>query len=95
MIDAEKDNFPVALMCRMLKVSRSGYYAWCAREPSERAKTDQRLLLRIREVFTHTRGRYGSPRVHERLKKSGEQVGRRKVCRLMREHGMVARRKKR
>lgn len=94
MIHTEKAFFPVTLMSRLLGVSRSGYYAWGKREPSQRAKTDQRLVARIRELYTKHKGRYGSPRIHDQLKKSTPQVGRNRVARLMREQGLASRWKK-
>lgn len=95
MIDVEKAYFPVSLICRLLGVSRSGYYAWRKRPPSERAKTDAKLVVQIREVFGRHKGRYGSPRIHDALKKKGVKVGRHRIARVMRENDIAARRKKR
>ncbi len=89
MIEAEKDNFPVALMCRQLGVSSSGYYAWKERKPSRRAQEDAVLVKKIKQVHQESRGTYGSPRVVDDLKEDGFDVGRRRVARLMQENGIT------
>ena len=83
-------------MCRVLAVSRSGYYDWLARveaQPSERATQNRRLVTEIKKVHGDFRY-YGSPRVHQELLARGCRVGRHKVARLMREHAIKARRGK-
>lgn len=87
--------YPVATMCRLLDVSTSGFYAWQAREPSQRALEDEELLERIRAIHRHSRGTYGAPRVQEELREQGICVGRKRIARLMREAGLegVSRRK--
>jgi putative transposase len=92
---AEKAHFPVALMCKCLQVSRSGYYAWQRRPPSQRALENDRLLARIREAHAQSRGTYGSPRVHAVLRSNGDVAGRHRVARLMREAALYARQKRR
>jgi transposase InsO family protein len=72
-------------------VTRSGYYAWRTRAESDRRRQDRRLLLTIHQVFAHSRGTYGSPRIHRALLASGLRVSRRRVARLMREAGLRAR----
>lgn len=72
-------------------MSRSGYYGWRDRQPSDRAIEDDDLVKRIRAIFESNEGRYGSPRVFRVLKKQGFSVGQKRVARLMRENGMVAR----
>lgn len=88
-IEAEKGNDPVALMCRQLGVSSSGYYAWKHREPSLRAQRDAVLVDGIRRVHKESHGSYGSPRVARELKEDGIEVGRRRVARLMRGNGIT------
>jgi putative transposase len=88
-IVAEKANHPISLMCRMLEVSASGFHAWQHRPPSERQLSDAWLLERIREIHAENRGVYGAPRVHAELRMAhGLRVGRKRVERLMREHGL-------
>ena len=77
-------------MCELYGVTRGGYYAWRDRLPSERAKEDGRLVDKIRQVHQASRETYGSPRVHAALKRAGEAVGKRRIERLMREHGIQA-----
>jgi transposase InsO family protein len=77
-------------MCALYGVSASGFYAWHSRPKSARATEDERLVERIRAAHTKSRETYGSPRVHEALQREGELIGRRRVERLMREHGIRA-----
>lgn len=91
---AEKAELGVARLCRALRVSRAGFYAWKARPQSAHDKADELLKVRVHEA--HTRGpkgrrKYGSPRVHRALKKQGIKVGRNRVIRLMHEQGLVGR----
>src|SRR5277367_1807592 len=67
LIAAEKANYPVAMLCRVLQVSRAGFYAWQKRPPAARLLQEQRLNLEVAEIFARSRGRYGSPRVHAEL----------------------------
>ena len=83
------------LMCRVLSVSPSGFYAAQRRVPSSRARRDEALRLKVRAAHTRSRRRYGAPRVHAELQAQGEQVGKKRVARLMREDGLVARRRRR
>lgn len=94
-IEEHSGEFPVRLSCEALKVSPSGYYAWKGRAESDRARTDQELLGHIRQAHKASRETYGSPRVHKALRKAGIVCGRKRVERLMRLHGIQARRKKR
>ena len=87
-IDAEKADYPVSLLCRVLDVSRSGYYAWRERPPSSRSVEDWALAAKIRQVHERSRRTYGYPRVHAELNASGLWCARRRVARLMREHGL-------
>ena len=89
MISAEKASTPVSVACELLGVSRSGYYEWATRAPSDRALTDAWLLERIREIHAANRKVYGAPRVHAELRLAhGIQVGRKRVERLMRSAGL-------
>ena len=88
--------YPVTTQCRLLGVSRSGYSAWRRRPPSARAKANEALTGRIRAIHARSRGTYGMPRIHAELAAEGEQVGRKRVARLMRAAGLqgVSRRKR-
>ncbi|TBW49124.1 IS3 family transposase [Marinobacter halodurans] len=81
----------VKALCRHLNISRSGYYAWVNRKPSQRASENADLLLKIRRTYNASNGRYGSPRVYQSLRREGVEVGENRVARLMREWGMKAR----
>lgn len=83
-------------MCRVLEVSTSGYYAWRKRPPSKRAQKDAMLTNRIRQIHDHSRGTYGSPRIHAALQAEGIRVGKKRVARLMKEAGLrgISRRKR-
>jgi transposase InsO family protein len=94
-IDDHQQAFPITLMCRVLEVSRSGYYDWRKREPSARKMADEVLLALIRLHHKKSRGYYGSPRIYQVLQKEGVRCGRKRVARLMREAGLRARQKRR
>ena len=83
-IDRCRDRYPVQLMCRLLGVSRSGYYAAKTRPESARSKKDRELLREIKRVHTQSKGVYGSPRIKAELADEGYQVGRHKIAKLMR-----------
>jgi len=87
-IEAEKANHAVSTMCRVLEVSRSGYYAWSSRPPSERAVANAALLDEIRRVHAESDGTYGSRRVHAQLRRDGHEVNIKRVERLMRLEGI-------
>jgi transposase InsO family protein len=81
----------LTLMCRVYGVTRAGYYAWRSRERSERERQNEALADQIRAVHLESRGTYGSPRVHQALRRKGHCVGKHRVARLMRVHGIKAR----
>lgn len=87
-IEAEKAAYSVDQLCRVLGVARSGYYAWQRRPQSPRARQNAGLLMQIRQVHLASRGRYGSPRIYQDLRERGTMVGRHRVARLMRQHGI-------
>lgn len=87
-IDAEKARFPVSLLCKMVGVSKSGYYAWKSRPPSRRSREDAALTEKIREIHERSRQTYGYPRVHAEIRALGIRCGRRRVARLMRKAGL-------
>lgn len=82
--------FRVQTMCRVLRVSRSGYYRWRSSE-GIRDREDRKLLVKIREVYQQSRGRYGSPRVYRELKEQAVRCCKHRVERLMRKDGLQAR----
>jgi len=85
LIAAEQDHYPIALMCRVLGVSRSGFYASQARcRPTQREVSDAELLGTIRTIHAASRGTYGSPRVRAQLLRDRVAVGKHRVARLMR-----------
>jgi putative transposase len=88
LIDAEKASYPVSLLCRVLKVSRSAYYDWKECPLSGRARENADLTEKIREIHQRSRGIYGYPRVHAELKALGVRCSRKRVARLMRKDGL-------
>jgi transposase InsO family protein len=74
-------------MCRVLKVSRSGFYDWLDRPPSERVLTDRMLTLEIEAIWECSARTYGAPRVHAWLRRQGFEVSRKRVARIMRTEG--------
>ena len=94
-IAVEKAFFPVTVLCDVLDVSRSGFYAWCKRPEPRRKASDAQLAVEIVAAHRRSRGTYGSPRVHAELRARGLCVGKKRVERLMRERGIEARRKRR
>ena len=86
---AERACWPIVVMCAVLKVSTSGFYAWLRHAPSAHAKKDERLKVLVGESFTKSRKTYGSPRVHVDL--ADERVGRNRIIRIMQAEGHVAR----
>jgi putative transposase len=90
LIEAEKAHHGVSRLCRVLGVSRAGFYAWQGRGPSARARQDAALTTKIRAIHERSRGTYGAPRVHAELRLDhGVHVSRKRVARLMRTAGLV------
>ncbi len=87
-IHRRRTRYPVQMMCRVLKVSRSGYYAWRVRPESQRATTDRELTRVIRRLHAESKGVYGSRNIRLDLKDEGYHYGRHKVARLMRIAGL-------
>jgi len=94
-IDDHRDEFPVTLMCKVLQVSSSGYYAWYQRPPSGREMTNQELVRKIKAVYNENLGVYGSPRIYQELKRRGVACSENRVARLMRLRGVRAKQSKR
>jgi putative transposase len=90
LIHAERANIPVARSCRVLGVSRSGYYKWLHAEPSARAINDAVLAAEIADVFQEHEGRYGAPRVRRALRRRGPRPSKKRVARVMRKLGLRA-----
>ena len=81
-------TWPVRVMCEVLGISASGYYAWRSRTESKRATANRQLLGRIQCIHTESSGTYGSPRIHAVLCRPGQPVGRSRVETLMRRAGL-------
>jgi transposase-like protein len=90
-IEDQRGVWPVRVMCDALSVSRSGYYAWRSRPQSPRKIANRELLGDIQRVHAHHRERYGAPRIHAELRAEGQTVSRKRIERMMRQHGIRAR----
>lgn len=88
-MEREKANHAVRTMCRVLGVSPSGYYAWCHREPSARARQDAALTTQIGSIHEQSRQTYGVLRIHAELQATGTRCGKKRVARLMQVAGIV------
>lgn len=82
-------------MCRVLQVSPSAYYSWCQRPVSAHQQRDEFLGLLIHQIHRGSCGRYGSPRVYHELRAQGIRCSQKRVARLMHEHDLVARKRRR
>ena len=89
-IRSHRTGYRVEVFCRVLGVSRQGYYAWCKRRESPRSREDRRLAARGRIVHAESKSRYGSPRVHATLREEGIRCGEKRVARLMQVEGLRA-----
>ena len=86
---AERATYPVTILCRVLRVARSAYYAWARRGVSARVTADEALTVRIGDAYARSRRTYGAPRVHAALRAAGVRCARKRVARLMRAAGLV------
>lgn len=94
-IEARRDTYPVHLMCQVLQISRSGYYAWRKRPLSRREMANQTLVEQIRVIHRESLETYGSPRVYSELLQRGIGCSQNRVARLMQRHGIQARQSRR
>ena len=94
-IQVEEANHAVRLLCRVLEVARSAYYAWRAGETHTQRRSDRQLLVHIRAIHRRHKGRYGAPRVTAELREQGFMVNRKRVARIMRDHHIQGRVKRR
>jgi len=92
-VAVEKASYPVRLLCQCLEVSRAGFYAWQRRPISARKHEDARLCVEIAVSHRESRRTYGSPRILRDLRERGRQVSRKRVARLMRQQGLIGRRR--
>ncbi len=93
-IHSEKAHHSVRTVCRVLRVSRSSFYAWCAGS-THSGRADAALVVHLRAIHRHHKGRYGAPRMTQELRGQGFAVGRRRVARLMRDNGLAGRPRRR
>jgi putative transposase len=90
MIKSNENQFRIGLMCRLLSVSRSGYYSWKQRPPSDRDRAGQLLAAEIKRVFDDEKGRPGAPRTAKRPQDEGRTAGRHRMAKIMRDNGWRA-----
>lgn len=89
-IKTHRREFDTAVLCRLLDVSRSGFYEWLRKPLSDRALEDQRLLGLIRAAYTASHGVYGAPRIFLDLREAGETCSKHRVARIMRANSIKA-----
>jgi transposase InsO family protein len=94
-IEEHREAYKIKSMCEVMKVSRSGYYAWERRQPSLRQRSNEELLRQIGEIRNQSRRLYGSPRIAAELKRQGFRCGKNRVARIMKAHSIRAAVKKR
>ena len=90
-IEAQRSNYAVALLCRLLEVSEQGFYQWRKRPTARRKLEDQRLGHEVQMIHAESKQRYGSPRIYHEFRERGQQCSRKRVERLMRERSLRAR----
>jgi transposase InsO family protein len=84
-----RDTYEVKRLCKLVEVSRSGFYAWASRAPSKRDVDNASVLEAIVDIHTRSRGTYGAPRVTGQLRRAGHCVNHKRVARLMAANGLV------
>lgn len=94
-IEAQKARFPISLLCEVLGVARSGFYAWKSRPTAKRKAQDAELGAKVVAIHQASRRTYGSPRIHAELRADGVRVGRKRIARLMRAQGLAGRTRRR
>lgn len=94
-IDRYRHMYPVLVMCNVLEVSSSGYYAWRGRPESRRSREDCELKKKIRSIFNQSRQTYGSPRILDEFRDQGIPCGRKRIARLMKEDHLVPKKARR
>jgi putative transposase len=94
-LENHRDVYRITQMCKVLRISRSSYYAWRKQKPSKRSNENEQLLGRIQEIYERNRRVYGSPRITEELREQGTRCGKNRIARLMKENGIRAEVKRR
>jgi putative transposase len=93
-IHSERDAYPITVRCRVMQVARSGYHAWAVREDCDRVREDRLLAVHVAAAFERSRRTYGSLPIQVDLQEDDMRVERSRIARLIRENGLIARRKK-
>jgi len=88
MVQEMAKDYPVRELCAVLEVTRSGYYGWCNGQETARQMANRLLAEQIHRVHREKKGRYGSPRVTQQLRREGQLCNHKRVERLMRQHGL-------
>ena len=88
MVEELSQDYPVKQLCALLEVTRSGYYAWLTGQETARQIANRLLMQQIHRVYQEKKGRYGSPRVTQQLRREGQRCNHKRVERLMRQHGL-------
>ncbi len=94
-IQVHATEYRITTMCRVLAVSKAGYYAWTQRPRSARAMVDAQLAAEIKQIHRVSRRTYGSPRVHAELHAQGKRHGKKRIARIMQAEGIRAKRRRR
>jgi len=88
-VEDHQADYRITDLCRVAGVSRSGFDAWRSRRPSPRQRSNDALLVEIREIHQASRATYGAPRVWGQLRRGGHRVSRKRVARLMADDGLI------